>query len=140
METNDKIPEGNPFKVPENYFGELNKRIISATSGAKEVAGRRGIYVRIRPYIAAAASVAILAIMSYTGLKLISPRHDIVSLSTISLEEDTELILNDIDILTLEENVNIQVSTFNGNPKTGNEIIDYLMDENIDISEIQDQL
>jgi hypothetical protein len=31
MKNIDKIPEGNPFKVPNNYFEEVNRKIISST-------------------------------------------------------------------------------------------------------------
>ena len=32
------IPKENPFKVPENYFEEIEGRIMAATTGAEQAA------------------------------------------------------------------------------------------------------
>jgi hypothetical protein len=140
MKNSDKIPEGNPFKVPENYFEEMNSRIISSTVENQDGNKKQGFYVMLRPFLAIAASVAVLAILSYTGIKLFSPRNESLSLSRIPVEEYSETILNEIDLLTLEEN-----AVMTGMPGLGpiidkKDIIDYLLLENIDINEIQEQL
>jgi hypothetical protein len=140
MKNSDKIPEGNPFKVPENYFEELNSRIISSIVENQDRNKKQGLYVRLRPFLAIAASVAVLAILSYTGIKLFSPLNESLSLSGIPVEEYSETILNEIDLLTLEEN-----AVLTGVPGLGpiidkKDIIDYLLLENIDINEIQEQL
>lgn len=140
MKNSDKIPEGNPFKVPENYFEEMNSRIISSTVENQDGNKKQGFYVMLGPFLAIAASVAVLAILSYTGIKLFSPRNESLSLSGIPVEEYSETILNEIDLLTLEEN-----AVMTGMPGLGpiidkKDIIDYLLLENIDINEIQEQL
>lgn len=140
MKNSDKIPEGNPFKVPENYFEEMNSRIISSTVENQDGNKKQGFYVMLRPFLAIAASVAVLAILSYTGIKLFSPSNESLSLSGIPVEEYSETILNEIDLLTLEEN-----AVLTGMPGLGpiidkKDIIDYLLLENIDINEIQEQL
>ena len=33
MKKLNEIPGKNPFKVPENYFEEVNRKILSVTSG-----------------------------------------------------------------------------------------------------------
>ncbi len=35
MKPTENIPGKNPFKVPENYFEEVNRKIISATAGTE---------------------------------------------------------------------------------------------------------
>lgn len=140
MKTVGKIPEGNPFKTPENYFEELNTRIISSTVGNQDEIKKHGVYLKLRPYIAFAASVALLALLSYTGVKLFSPGNKALSLSSIPVEEYTEMILNDIDLITLEEYSVIQEESADEAQDRKNEIIDYLLQENIDINEIQEQL
>jgi len=140
MNNIDKIPEGNPFKVPENYFEELKGRIISSTVERQDGKKKSGLYLRLRPFIAVAASVAVLAILSYTGIKLFSPRNESLSLSTIPVEEYSEALLNEIDILMLEEN-----ALLTGVPEVSTQIeekdiIEYLLLENIDINEIQEQI
>lgn len=140
MKTSDKIPQGNPFKVPEKYFEELNSRIISSTVENQEGKKKPGLYIRLRLLLAIAASVAVLALLTYTGMNLFSPRNEDVSLSWIPVDEYSETILNEIDLLTLEEN-----AVVTGMPGLGlnidkKDIVDYLLLENIDIDEIQEQL
>ena len=142
MKNNDKIPAGNPFKVPGNYFEAVTRKIISYTVENQREIKKPGFYLKLRPYLAVAASVAVLAILSYTGIKLFPPRNVSLSLSGISVEEYSETLLNDIDLLTLEE-----IAALPGLPQDQEnqfvdkkDIIEYLMLENIDINEIHDQL
>jgi hypothetical protein len=140
MKTSDKIPQGNPFKVPEKYFEELNSRIIASTVEGQDKKNKSGLYVTLRPFLAIAASVAVLALLTYTGMILFSPRSESALLSGIPVEEYPETILNEIDILTLEGNL---VLTEIPDIEPGineKEIIDYLVLENIDVNEIQEQL
>jgi hypothetical protein len=140
MKNSDKIPEGNPFKVPENYFEELNGRIISSTVDHQSGMKKPGLYMKLRLFLAIAASVAVLAILSYTGIKLFSPQNESVSLSGIPVEEYSETILNEIDLLTLEESAALTEIPYLGPIIDKKDIIDYLLLENIDINEIQEQL
>ena len=140
MKTSDKIPTGNPFKVPEKYFEELNNRIIASTVESKHKKEKPGLYVRLRPFLAIAAAVAVLALLTYTGMNLFSPRNESALLSGIPVEEYPEAILNEVDILTLEGNL---VFTEIPDMEPGineKDIIDYLVLENIDINELQEQL
>lgn len=140
MKNSDKIPEGNPFKVPENYFEELNSRIIASTIEIQEMKKKAGLYVRLRMFLAVASSVAVMAILTFTGGKIFSPRNNSVSLSGIPVEEYSETILNEIDLLTLEENAVMTGVSGLGSDIDKKDIIDYLLLENIDINEIQEQL
>jgi len=140
MKNSDKIPTGNPFKVPEKYFEELNSRIIASTIESQNNKKKTGLYVKLRPFLAIAASVAVLALLTYTGMKLFSPRNESALLSGITVEEYQETILDEIDILTLEGNL---VLTEIPDMEPGineKDIIDYLLLENIDVNEIQEQL
>ena len=56
-ELNDK-PDKNPFKVPDNYFEEVNRKIISVTSGFEQEVKVISTYNRFRTYLLIAASVA----------------------------------------------------------------------------------
>ncbi len=140
MKTSDKIPQGNPFKVPEKYFEELNGRIIASTVEYQDKKKKPGLYVRLRPFLAIAASVSVLALLTYTGMKLFSPRNETALLSGIPVEEYPETILNEIDILTLEGNLVLTELPYMEPGINKKDIIDYLLLENIDINEIQEQL
>jgi hypothetical protein len=136
----NKITGDNPFKVPENYFREVNDKILASTSGKKNQTAKHGLIASVRPYLAVAASVAVIAILSYTGIKVFRQSERPVSISEIPVEEYSEMILNDIDIITLEEDV-LKSGITSEIPDIDKEtIIDYLEFENIDISLINDQL
>jgi hypothetical protein len=60
MKKFDDISDKNPFRVPEKYFEEVNRKIISATSGYTREIKKRGFYARFRPYLLIAASVKVL--------------------------------------------------------------------------------
>jgi hypothetical protein len=139
METNDKIPGGNPFKVPENYFEEVNRRIIAA-AGDKQADKQKSIRMTLRQYIAIAASVALLALLSYTGIKLFSPLRETLSLNSIPAEVYSEEILNNIDLVVLEEKAVASGIPGEGVQVDDQDIIDYLERENIEINDIYEKL
>jgi len=140
MKKTDNIQEDNPFKVPEKYFEELNRKILSSTVEKQASIKKPGLHLKLRSFLAIAASVSLLAILGYAGIKLFSSRNEALSLSSIPVEDYAETILNEIDILTLEENA-LLFEAYREEPQTEKkDIIDYLLLENIDINEIQDQL
>lgn len=136
METNDKIPRGNPFKVPDNYFEELNRRIITATAGE----GRGNFRMYVRQYLAIAASICVLAILSYTGIKLFTPRKESFTLNNIPAEVYSEELLNNIDLVVLEENSIASEIPEDALHVDDQDIIDYLVRENIEINDIYEKL
>ena len=64
------IPEKNPFKVPDNYFEEVNRKIISATVGIEQETKRISMYNRFRPYLLIAASVTGLILITYSAITI----------------------------------------------------------------------
>jgi hypothetical protein len=140
MKPNDKISEGNPFKVPENYFKEVNKKIITATAGNDLHETHKSFRISLRQYLAIAASVAVLALLTYTGSMLFSPGHESLSLNNIQSETYPEELVNDIDLIVLEENaVSLDIPEESAN-LDNQDIVDYLIKENIDINDIYEQL
>ncbi len=73
MKNMNKIAGKNPFKIPENYFEDVNRKIISATAGNDKEVKKISLYRRLRPYVAIAASVAGFLLLSYVTLKLLTP-------------------------------------------------------------------
>ncbi len=135
MEELKNISGKNPFKVPDNYFEEVNRKIISATSGKGSEKENISIYRNLRPYLAVAAAVALLAVLSYSGFYYFSGKT-VPQVPAITIKEFSDNYLNEIDLLTLEEkagsleNVAAQMSL------NSNEIFDYFEFENIDINDI----
>ena len=135
-----EITDKNPFKVPENYFEELSRKIISVTAGSEPQKKPEGSYHRLRPFMAIAASFLILALLSYTALRLFLPADKIPEMPEISLQEFSDTYLNDIDIFTLEEGV-APIASYDRIPDvTDSDIIDYLILENIDLNDIYEIL
>jgi hypothetical protein len=134
------ISKKSPFKVPEGYFEEVNRKIISSTSGFSSDTGKKSLYRKLRPYFAVAASVTVLVAVSYIAINIFSEGNDGSVLPRITLNEFSDNFLNDIDILTLEESaVKFEPEVVNSDINS-KDIIDYLVLENIDRYDIYDQL
>jgi hypothetical protein len=139
MKSENDIPGKNPFKVPESYFEEVAKKIISSTVDNQNAARGKSSFIKLHPVLAIAASVAVFVMLGYTALKIFPPDNK-EWLKEISYEELTESYLDDIDILILTEKT-YPVILYNNMPDVSKtEIIDYLLLENIDSNEIYELL
>jgi hypothetical protein len=136
----NEITKKNPFKVPDNYFEEANRKIISDSSYHTLDVKRESIFSRFKPYLFAAASVAAFLIISYAGIKLLLPDRETNQLSEVIAKENPEMYLNDIDIFTLEENAESMALINDQSDVTKKDIIDYLLLDDIEINEIYAQL
>lgn len=137
METTGKIPDKNPFRVPENYFEEVNKRIIAATAGE----GRKKTPVlRLRSALIAAASLIGFVLLTYTAVKLITPYGKDKPENEAANEDYFYSLINEIDTYSLEEDAAILFQQDERYVVSQSDIIDYLVFENIDITEIYEQL
>jgi hypothetical protein len=139
MKKLNEIPGKNPFKVPENYFEEVNRKILSVTSGNDLKVKKSSFYYRFRTQLAVAASVAGFILLSYTAVKILTADKKDLLISEIAFSEDTESYINDIDLITIEENAALLDFTADSLEVSKNEIIDYLLLENIEISDIYEQ-
>jgi len=131
-----EISKQNPFKVPENYFEEVNRKILSETAGIYPGRIRKSIIIRLRPYLAIAAAAAILIVLSYTAVRIFVPDKFKPGVPVITVSEFSNNYLNEIDILTLEQNAESASLPNVASGYTSNDIIDYLVFENIDIYDI----
>ena len=134
------IPDKNPFKVPDNYFDEVNKKIISVTSGFDQEVKVVSTYNRFRTYLLIAASVAGFILISYTAITLLTPDKIDSQVSEVIYDVNSDSYINDIDISSLEENASSLVLSEEGPEVSKTDIIDYLLLENIEINDIYEQL
>ncbi len=140
MEKLNEIGNKNPFKVPENYFEDVNRKILSATTEENSIVKKITLFDRYKPYLMIAASVVGFIILSYTALKLFIPEKPEAQVAELNYEEYTEIYIDDIDILSLEESA-ASLDLFEELPEVNNtDIIDYLLLENIELNEIYEQL
>jgi len=140
MKKLNDIPGKSPFKVPENYFEEVNRKILSETSDKKQVINKGGLLIRFRPYLTIAASIAGFIIITYTTVNLLTAKNKTLDISEIISEGSPELFINDIDLYSLEENASLSSTSETESGVSNEEIIEYLISENIDINDIFEQL
>jgi hypothetical protein len=134
------IPKDNPFRVPDNYFAELEGRIMTATTGEKQASERKGLIIKLLPYLAVAASVALLFIIGYSVLYNGDQRYGGEMIPEITVNNFTDNYLNDIDLITLEDKVAESGLFIERTGVSKGEIIDYLIYENIDVFDIYEKL
>jgi hypothetical protein len=132
--------KNNPFTVPDNYFEEVNMKIISATSGQDKNIVKPGIYSRFRTRLLIAASIAGFILLSYSALKIFTVHNQESKVSELLKEINSESFINDIDLTILEEDASALVISEQGSGVPGQAIIDYLLLENIEINEIYAKL
>ena len=135
-----EISKKNPFKVPENYFEVIYIKIIYSTVENHSEVKQISIYSRLKTYLAVAASIAVLVLLSYTAYYFIHTSKPGTALPEISLNEFSENYLNDIDILTLEQNAGSIEQSAGQIDLNSKEIIDFLLFDNVDINVIYEQL
>lgn len=140
MKELDDISKKNPFKVPDNYFEDVNRKIISVTTGVGDRVKKVSIITRFRTGILIAASITGFVIISYSALKLLAPAKTASQVSEAIYEMNLDSLINDIDISSLEENASSLVISDQGPDVSKKDIIDYLMLENIEINDIYEQL
>jgi len=140
MKKLDDISKKNPFKVPDNYFEEVNRKIISVTADADESVRKISIFKRFRTSLLVAASIAGFVIISYSALKILAPDRSGYQVSEAIFELNQDSLINDIDILSLEESAASFELSEEGPDVSKKDIIEYLMLENIELNDIYEQL
>jgi hypothetical protein len=140
MKKFNDIPDKNPFKVPESYFEQVNRKIISATSGYEQEVRKVSFYNRFRTSILIAASVGGFILISFAAIKLLTPDKRNFEVSQVLHEINPDSIINDIDLSSLEENASSIVLSEEGPDVSKKDIIDYLLLNNVDINDIYEQL
>jgi len=140
MKKLNDIPQKNPFKVPDSYFEDVNRKIISATSGYDQEVRKVSIYRRFRTNLLIAASVAGLIIISYSAIKLLTPDKRNLQVSEVLHEINPDSYINDIDISSLEVDASSILPSEEGPDVSKNDIIDYLLLNNVEINDIYEHL
>ena len=140
MKKLNDIPVKNPFKVPDNYFEEVNRKIISVTSDSDKEVRKISFYNRFRTSLLIAASVAGLILISYTAIKLLTHDKSNSQVSEVLHEMNPDMYMNDIDLSSLEEDASSLVLSDEGPDVSKKDIIDYLLQENVELNDIYEHL
>jgi hypothetical protein len=133
-----KIKKETPFSVPDGYFDDLASRIeVKATTSNKPHATIRFLHAA-RPYIAIAASIVLIFSVWLIFSPKLSTKTEISNLNT-----DTMIEMSDLNLLNINENELMQIisdeqTKENVNVASDSEaLIEYLSDQQIDYSEIE---
>lgn len=147
MKTEKNIPvKKNPYSVPDGYFESLTERTMSAiretgVAASGHEAVRRSL--NLRPFIALAAAIIGIAVITTLMLRLASGRGDSL-LKGPDSEIFADLYMEEIDAYLLEDEWvsagNTGIETGGEIPASSDEIIDYLVKENIDVDDIYELL
>ncbi len=140
MKPIDKIPKNNPFRVPEGYFDDVQRKILSAAESVNQENQKKKTLHRLRPYFMAAASIAGFVILSYTLFRMIRPDKGNTVKQEILAEESLSQYVFDLDVYPMEENDDQSIAKQRIPDINKNDIIDYLILNNIDINDIYQQL
>ena len=140
MKDLEEIEKKNPFKVPEGYFESLSDRIVSATAGVEPAGEKKPVVRRLKTYLRAAAAIAMLAVLSYTVYYFAGRESYTSKQNEISFNGFYGNYLNDIDLMTLEESIIDSGSFRSFTEVESDDIIDYLISQNIDIFDIYELL
>ena len=135
----NEIPGKNPFKVPDKYFEEFNRKIISEATRVDHDIKKVTFYSRYRTNLLIAASVAGFILLTYTGIKVFTHSDRKTQVFEILNDINPDSYLNDIDISSLESETTVLPSQ-TGPDVSKKEIIDYLLLENIELTDIYEQL
>jgi len=145
-----KISKQHPYTVPESYFDTLSDQAsqMARDLGVQRIAViRRLITVR---NVAVAASIAIIAMLIWMNNFDKENGHEVLASNDVSvdemieyLEEESSAGLDEYDLV--EELVGIEPvvvveETLDENELTTEDIIDYLLEDNIDLGTIIDEL
>ena len=136
----NNIPPKNPFKVPDNYFDEVNRKIVSAVLDIEPEVRKISFYNKFRTTILIAASVAGFIIISYSAVRLFSSDKSNSSVSEVLHEINPDSLINDIDISSLEESASSLIIPQDGSDVSKKDIIDYLLLEDVEINDIYERL
>ncbi|MCU0363072.1 MAG: hypothetical protein MUD02_01505 [Bacteroidales bacterium] len=132
--------KNNPFRVPEGYFDDVTRKIIADTIAPAPVSMRRRFAGTARIICLAAASLAAIALVTVTVLKTVSPAAGKKDADLELNSADQELLYGDIDLYMLEESL---ASASMNSEETGlssSELIEYLLLDNIELTDIYDNL
>jgi hypothetical protein len=141
----EDLKKENPFQVPENYFDTLGNRIADRIETRE--AAKRGLSfasVKLKPILSFAGGFAALAFFIYLGVSfLFTFTGQSGEVGNPDLADLTEYsIISELDqtLLIEEFSVQTQGAADSLNSMNQENIIDYLVKQDIDISTIIDEL
>lgn len=140
MKPLSKNKNSNPFKVPENYFEELNEKIIARSFDSKTVE-KSWRSISLKPFISLAAVIAGAALITIAIISTLPSEEKQRTTLAEAASEYADLEYNNIDILMIETALaEISLSEENQEVISDDEIIEYLLSGQVEISLLYEHL
>ncbi len=134
MTDRSKIKDKNPFRVPDNYFSEVSRKIYERTEGPGRLKSKNRVIGLVKPALMLAAAMMAFAIISYTGLRLLFPEYGETG------EENYTELLYQFDEVELIDKLTEQEPDDGIQSAEPDEIIDFLLDHDIEYTSIMEFL
>lgn len=144
MKPTDEIKKENPFRVPDGYFESLTERTMSAIKELPESESlspeNHERKIRFMPFLALAATIVGFAILAAGMIRLVT-RNDNNILPGTRDGIYADLITEEIDTYIIEnEWAAPEEVTANEEEVQSEAIIDYLLLENVELTDIYELL
>ena len=141
-----KINKGKHFTLPEGYFDSFHVRLKEKIRDQKDKGAYQRHVLTLKPYIAIAAVFLGLVILGRVSYELLNKSGSGTNLGS---DEVAALIEDDIyhysedliiDVIYMKESKSVHDGMESKNDVNTDDIIDYLIDENIDLLDIIEAL
>ncbi|OFX29131.1 MAG: hypothetical protein A2X08_01485 [Bacteroidetes bacterium GWA2_32_17] len=120
--------KNNPFKIPEGYFEDFNSNLFHKIENESEIV-KVTFWHSWKYKVAVAASIAVLAVFSFSVYQFNYKQNLINKNIAVVIDNNTETELSFFD----ENHIIDEIATSDIEQKIeGNDIIDFLVNENID--------
>ncbi len=135
MEKLKNHKESNPFKVPENYFAELNDRILANCSETNISGVRSWGIISIKPFLTLAAIISGAALLTLALIKTIPSTSTKKENFAEALSVADDHAYDEIDLFIIESAIiEMPMQVEPRGEFSDDEIIEYLLTEQVDLS------
>jgi hypothetical protein len=132
------IQDKNPFRSPEGYFEAFTRTLMNKIEEPQVKEKVRFLSV-IRPHLMIAAAILGFVVISYTALKYLIPEQSDFDMN-IETADLTDYLSYQADEASILEYIDIEYKEFWEFDLEDEEIIDYLIKEDIDYLSIYENL
>ncbi len=140
-----EIKKQNPFTVPDGYFNDFSSRLQDKLGKQKD-SKKRSLYYSLKPYIYSVASAAAILIAALVYYNISENKHSETVLLSSEIALAFEDNIYDLEETYLIENYTVQqeaeemIYDYESDPTYKDEIIQYLLDEDVEIESIVNEL
>ena len=135
----------NPFLVPDGYFESFSSRFQDRLAEERKKE-ERSLYLVLKPYIYTVSSVAAILILTFIFYKTFVDKGNTTVLSNSEIASIFEEDVYDLEGTYLSDNYSDEIEADDlmfldeDDPSYEDEIIQYLLDENVEIESIVNEL